>query len=196
MTRAIFLILGFLAITGCTRIDTNFGMASTPLETSRAAVAASPYNVRKINVDVPRSLSVSEANAYFPRADIVWRGDPFGDRHAQVARIMQSGLEKGTGALRGRTPVVLDIRLQRFHALSDKARYSFGGVHNIVFAMQIRSAATGQVVQPWRLINAEFPAAGGTAAIEEERRGLTQKVLIERRLAQVIQYELSATPAN
>jgi hypothetical protein len=30
---------------------------------------------------------VSEENVYAPEAEIVWRGEPEGDRHAQVAQI-------------------------------------------------------------------------------------------------------------
>lgn len=29
-------------------------------------------------------LSVSESNSYYPNADVVWRGDPIGDRIQQI----------------------------------------------------------------------------------------------------------------
>ena len=73
--------------------------------------SSSPFTVSRINVDVPRSLSVSEANGYYPRADIVWRGDPIGDRHQQIAAIMETGLTAGTQAMAGGMPVVLDVRV-------------------------------------------------------------------------------------
>ena len=34
------------------------------------------YNVVDIRVAVPQHLRVSEANVFYPLADIVWRGDP------------------------------------------------------------------------------------------------------------------------
>lgn len=191
IARIASLFLALVTASGCTMMDTNFGLSKTPLTMDRAAIAASPYRVATINIDVPRSLTVSEANAYFPRADIVWREDPRGDRHAQVEKILRDGLTQGAANLRGPRRVVVDVRLQRFHALSEKARYTYGGIHNIVFSMRVRAAGSGEVIEDWRVINAEFSASGADAAIAEDRRGLTQKVLIQSRLAQVIQYELS-----
>lgn len=34
--------------------------------------------ITAINVNVPQSLKVSEANRYYPSSDIVWREDPLG----------------------------------------------------------------------------------------------------------------------
>ena len=63
---------------------------------------------------------MSEENVYAPEADIVWRGEPEGDRHAQVAQIFRDSARAGTRALRGGRRVTLDITLHGFHALSDK----------------------------------------------------------------------------
>ena len=52
--------------------------------------AALPVTVARVEVRVPRSLKVSEANRYLPAGDIVWREDPPGDRHAQVQAIVQA----------------------------------------------------------------------------------------------------------
>ena len=89
-------------------------------------------NVSQINVRVPTSLKVSEANRYYPNGDIVWREDPMGNRHAQVAKIVHDAMTVGTQSFTGPVPVILDIELVRFHALSEKARYTVGGVHNVI----------------------------------------------------------------
>ena len=38
-------------------------------------VVAPLYTIADVRVSVPRSLRVSEANVFYPMADIVWRGD-------------------------------------------------------------------------------------------------------------------------
>ena len=54
------------------------------------AVPAPDFSVVDVRVIVPETLKVSEANTYKPRADIVWRGDPYGNRYEQVAAIMRA----------------------------------------------------------------------------------------------------------
>ena len=82
--------------------------------------------------------------------------------------------------------------LQRFHSLTEKARYSVGGVHNIIeFDLTVRRASTGEALAPARRVEADLPALGGTAAIESDRAGQTQKVRVTTFLQSVIQQELS-----
>lgn len=149
------------------------------------------YDVRGITVSVPQSLSVSEANIFYPVADIVWRGDPRGDRHAQVQAIFESALGLATANMHSGPAVWVDIEVRRFHALTEKTRYTVGGINAIDFTMTIRDAATGQPVQTPRKINADFRAIGGTAAIEAEAHGRTEKVLILDHLRGVFLRELS-----
>ena len=162
-------------------------VAAIPAVTARAV----PFTVTQVNVTVPRSLSTSEANSYYPRADIVWRGDPIGDRHRQVADILEAGLRAGTADMAGSVPVTLDVTAVRFHSLTEKARYSVGGVHNIIFDLTVRNAATGVPLSPTRRVEADLPALGGTAAIEADRQGQTQKVRLHGFLQQVIRQELA-----
>jgi hypothetical protein len=150
------------------------------------------YTVTEINVSVPRTLRVSERNSFYPGGDIVWREDPIGDRHQQVADIVYAGLAKGAEALDGLRPVILDVEVTRFHALTEKARYTVGGVHAIQFMLTIRDAETGAVIEPEKKVVADFPALGGMAAIAAEQRGMTQKVRITGQLAHVIKEELSS----
>jgi hypothetical protein len=148
-------------------------------------------NVAQINVRVPTSLKVSEANRYYPGGDIVWREDPMGNRHAQVSKIMHAALAVGTEGFQGPVPVILDVEVVRFHALSEKARYTVGGVHHIVFKMVLRDARTGQLLSEPRRIESDLQAFGGQQAIAAESRGLTQKVRISGHLAEVIRQEMT-----
>ncbi len=148
-------------------------------------------NVAQINVSVPTKLRVSEANRYYPYGDIVWREDPMGNRHAQVARIMYDAMTDGTASFTGPVPVILDIEVVRFHALSEKARYTIGGVHHVVFNMVLRDGNTGQPLSEPRRVATDLDAFGGQQALNAEARGLTQKVRISGHLGEVIRQELS-----
>ena len=163
-------------------------------------VMASQYAVASINVTVPRSLVASEANTFRPNADIVWRGDAPGDRHAQVAAIFQKAIATGTASMTSGRQVALDIEVTRFHGVTEKTRFTIGGVHSMHFILTVRDAATGEILQPPHAIVADVKAAGGSRAIAEDRAGRTQHVVVEQRLAEVIRRELSvpvgAMPQN
>lgn len=152
--------------------------------------ALGPLHVTGVRVSVPRSLEVDERNRYYPSGDIVWREDPIGDRHEQVAVIVRDALEAGTSPLKEGRAVTLDVEVSRFHALTEKARYTFGGVHAIQFSYVLRDADTGAALIKPRFIRADFDALGGSAAIAAEAKGITQKVRITQHLAQVISEEL------
>ena len=162
-----------------------------PVETIALVAPLTDVRVENVTVRVPRSLSVSEANRYLPKADIVWRGDVIGDRHAQVAAIFDTAMRRGTEALDGSVPVAIDVKVLRFHALTEKARYTVGGVHNINFELTIRNADTGALLTEPRLVRADLDGFGGKQALQAEARGLTQKVRITAHLAEVIRQELS-----
>ncbi len=151
----------------------------------------SPVTVNEITVRVPRTLKVSERNVYLPRADIVWRGDPIGDRYAQVQKIFETALRRGVADLKGPIRVDLDVQVRRFHALTEKARYTIGGVHAITFDLAIKDPETGELLVPVRRIRADLEAFGGQQAILADARGETQKVRITNHLAEVIRAELS-----
>lgn len=156
----------------------------------QAFMLGTSFSVAKVNVRVPRTLRVSEANRYLPKGDIVWREDPVGDRHAQVQAIVQAGLERGVRALQGPVATELDVEVLRFHALTQKARYTTGGVHAISFTMVLRDAETGEALTPVRQIDADFTAYGGRRALVAIADGQTQKVRITQELAKVIQQEI------
>ncbi len=155
------------------------------------------WRVVAVDVRVPSSLSVSEANTYAPDADIVWREDPYGkgSRYQQVDAILTEAVKRGAKVLHGSKPVKLVIVLQQFHALSEKARYGLNnaGVHNIVFTAQVFDARTGKPLTNPDLIKADLVAYVGEQAIEAERKGLTQKVRITDHVSKVIAGWLSHT---
>ena len=86
MVRIIALLTLALGIAGCmSTVDT--ASRATPLDmplTAETTAFQHSYAVEDVQVFVPEPLSVSEANSFYPIADIVWRGDLFGDRHQQV----------------------------------------------------------------------------------------------------------------
>lgn len=155
------------------------------------AVGAPLVHVTEIEVRVPRSLKVSERNSYLPGGDIVWHGDPPGDRHAQVAAVVLEGLQDGVRDLDGPRGVRLLVEVTRFHALTPKARYTFGGVHAIQFRLTVLDSETGETLVADRFVKADFRALGGEAALAAEARGLTQKRRIVDHLARVIHDELT-----
>ncbi len=154
------------------------------------AVPAVTFNVQDVRISVPASLSVSEANIYYPSADIVWRGDVFGERHQQVQTIFQDAMDRGVKDLNGSRAVIVNIEVQRFHSLTERARYTVGGMHSIKFTMSLRDVQTGAIIGKTRLVNADLKAFGGKKAVAAEHRGLTQKVRISDHLADVIRNEL------
>ena len=149
-----------------------------------------PLNVVGVEVTVPRDLRVSEAEVFYPIADIVWRGDPRGDRYAQVQAIYDRAVAAAIPPLNHGLPVVAEIVVTRFHCVTDKTRYTFGGVHSLTFTLTIRDAASGAVLSGPRKVKADVAAHGGQKAIADDMAGLTQKQIVTERLASVIRGEL------
>ncbi|SLN44103.1 hypothetical protein AQS8620_01756 [Aquimixticola soesokkakensis] len=193
LALALALVLG---TTACTTVETAtrglpIDTPVTGLQAGAQAYVLPDFNVAKVNITVPRTLEVSEADAYYPKADIVWRGDALGDRYAQVEAILAQGLNAGAATLSGQRAVIVDITLTRFHSLTEKTRHSIGGDHNVIFAMTVRDARSGEVLIPAHMVDGTLNAFGGLDAIRAERAGQTQKVRITDHLAQVIVRELT-----
>lgn len=147
--------------------------------------------VRSVKVLVPETLEVSEANRYFPKADIVWRGEPIGDRHKQVHDIVETAMKRGVDGLDGDLTVDLEVEVLKFHALTEKARYTTGGVHNMELLVSVRDINTGELLLPARKLKADLEAFGGNEALQADAAGQTQKVRITAHLAAVINAELT-----
>lgn len=159
------------------------------------AYLVAQYDVEAIRVTVPSRLKVSEANTFKPHADIVWRGEAPGDRYVQVAAIFRDAMAMGTATMQKGRKVDLEVEVTRFHALTEKTRYTIGGMHEMRFILTVRDTATGAILSGPREIVADVKASGGAAAIAEDQAGRTQRVVTVERLTQVIRRELSA-PAS
>ena len=157
---------------------------------------ALPLNVVKVDVSVPMTLRVSEANTWLPNADIVWRGEARGNRWEQVETIFDEAAKVGTADLTKGLAVVAEVEVTRFHCLTEKTRATMGGNHAMQFMLTLRDAATGEIVDGPRLVVADTRASGGSKAIAEDYAGRTQRVVVVERLAQVLHRELTSLTVN
>lgn len=157
----------------------------------KAVVMASQYNVTEIRIDVPRTLRVSEANMFYPLADIVWRGEPIGDRYMQVHSIFTDAFGIGTAKMKSGPAVIVEATVTRFHGVTEKARYTVGGVFNMNFDLTVRDAATGAILDGPRAVALDVRSAGGSAALAEEQAGRTQRIVVIEALQAKIRHELS-----
>jgi hypothetical protein len=162
------------------------------------AELAKTWRLAEVRVLVPKSLVVSEAKSLLPSADIVWREDPLGDRHAQVGKIVQTAVLRGAQGLRGSRPVIIDITVTRFHALTFEAELSNNdwGVHNVDFTAQVLDARTGDVIVPATPIRAETPAYSGAKMKALRAKGQTQKSIITNHIAATVAGWLGLGPDN
>ena len=154
-------------------------------------IVQAQYDVQNIQIIVPRDLRVSEANVFFPIADIVWHGEPLGDRYKQVEAIYAEATQRATTGMDQGRAVNVSVQITRFHCLTPKTRYTVGGVHSLEFVLQVTDAKTGDIIDGPRLINADVKGSGGMRAQEEEDVGITQRIVIVNRLVQVFQDELT-----
>lgn len=181
-------------LTACSGAD--IVSRNAPLETPRVATQAASqvvrdYALHSIRFAVPEDMTVSEANSYYPIADIVWRGDPLGNRPAQITEIFQTAIQGAGEGLTGSTQITVDVELVRFHSLTERTRYSVGGVHSIKFDLTIRDANTGAIIEPTRRIDGDFAGLGGYAAMAADNAGQGQKVRITTHLTSLFFQELS-----
>jgi hypothetical protein len=202
------LVVGLaLGLSGCVQPDASrSGQPGTmSLATKNAPKAgavevakkvAIPLNVTDVVIKVPTSLRVSEADTWYPLADVVWRGEPRANRLVQVQAIFEEAAARGTSDLKSGVAVVAEVEVVRFHCVTEKTRNTIGGMHSMFFNLTIRDAATGAVLDGPRLVNAETKASGGSKAISEDYAGRTQRVVVVERLAQVLHDELDTLLAD
>jgi hypothetical protein len=182
----IALVCGAMSVSGCvsTTVSTRNVIVDDIPRAAATAEARQDWSLASLVVNVPRSLTVSEdAHLLKPRADIVWRGDPPGDRYVQIEGILRGALEGQLAQMGGSVPVEVQIDVTRFHAQTERVRYTVGGQHEIEFFVTVRHAETGAILSGPRHVDLTFRAYGGQAAIEAEARGETQRVRITQRVA-------------
>lgn len=168
-----------VALAGCG------GTFATSYDNPVAAEVSRGWRVSGVSVSVPDRLSTTEANVLAPNADIVWHGEPKGNRRAQVARIVEEGLKKGGTGLRGRSGVVLQAQLIHFHGVTPIAvNEAPAAVHNISYILQVVDRATGKVVAGPEVIQADLPAFTKSAAVVASTSGITERQRIVDHIAE------------
>src|SRR5690606_42138399 len=133
MMKPALLALGLaLGLAGCA---TTWETAYEQVDPAQAA----GWRVAAVEVAVPETLTTSDKNSYLPDFDIVWHGEPAGDRGAQAAAILEEGIEKGSAGQRGRTAVPIVAPLRPLRAITPGLRdgRQNSGVHNIHEAGQL-----------------------------------------------------------
>lgn len=190
--RIVTALILSLGLSACSNYDlaTRNTVSDDGARGSATVVTLPAIDVVDTKIIVSRSLQVSEANSYYPVGDIVWRGDAFGDRHAQIEAILGESMALAQSGHSGSVPAVVEIELRRFHSITEKTRFSVGGVHSIRFNLTLRDPKTGAALAPTREIRADLREYGGDRAMQAERQGLTQKLRVTRHLANVLRAEL------
>ncbi|MFY0690895.1 MAG: hypothetical protein JXR14_03125 [Paracoccaceae bacterium] len=156
---------------------------------ANVGVAAADWTVSRVQIDVSPDLTVSDADLYYPIADIVWRGDPPGDRRLQVATLMEESLTDGLSHLSGTQDVSMTFVVRRFHSVTERARAALGGVHSIMFDLSVFDTETGLRILGPLPIDASLAAFGRGEALKADLRGETQKVRIRRHLGNLMRVE-------
>jgi len=184
MKRIAMALLGLAAmgVSACSTAPAIDVTQDVTLPSGLAAQAqAADWQVEEIIITVPETLTVSEANSIKPRADIVWREDPVGNRHDQVRAVIQEAMDFALAPLRdeGATPITVHMEVTRFHALTERARYTIGGEHEIEFIFTVRDAETGVALTGPIPVDLTFRALGGGRAVEAEAQGIYQRDRIQ-----------------
>jgi hypothetical protein len=172
--------LAFAAVlSGCA------GSFATDYDKGVEADVSRAWRVADIVVVAPASLTTTEENSLAPNADIVWHGEPRGDRRLQAARIVEDGLRAGSAALNGRTPVRLQAQLNHFHGITPVAlNQAPAAVHNISYILQVVSLSTGDTLFGPETIQADLPALTQSAAAVAAANGISERQRIVDHIAE------------
>lgn len=183
MDRRSFLALpALLTLAGC---GVPLAQRSDPRPVMQRA-----YDLRGFRFAAAQDLEVSERESFYPTADIVWRGDPFGDRVAQIGAMFAEAAARNRRVLNGPVPVDVMVQLVRFHGVTNRTRYTVGGNYNIVFDMTVYAAGSNTVIEPTRRVVGNLDAPGGETAVRLEESGQTQKVRVTDYLTGLLRSQL------
>jgi hypothetical protein len=183
MHRRTFIVsLSLLGLMGC---GSAFGMKS-----GERPLMDRSYALQGLNFNALPGLVVSEDESFYPTADVVWRGDPLGPRIPQIAAMFEEAAARNRLVVDGTLPVMVDVTLVRFHGVTNRTRYTVGGVYNVAFDMTVRNANTGAVIEPTRRVVGNLEAPGGERATQLESQGQTQKVRVTDFLTSLLRAQL------
>lgn len=183
-------VLALMLLAGCGGTFRTYYPEPVP------AAQSAGWRLSSVEVTAPRSLVVSEADVFIPKADIVWREDPStGNRYEQVESIMKTAITEGAHGLKGSRPVTIQATMTRFHAMTFKAETQApGGVHDVEFDLQIKDARTGAVLFGPEHVEASFPAMTGEQMARARVAGQSQKSQITAHVARTIRGLLGLGP--
>lgn len=169
-----------LTLASCAgRFETGYGVTISS-DSSRA------WRLSDVIVTVPVTATTTELNTFAPTADIVWHGEPPGDRKAQVAALIDEGVRLGARGLGGVQPVTIAVLVERFHGVTPLAvARAPAAVHSISYTMQIFDSSTGAELTPVIPVRADLEALVGPAAITAAMQGRDQRSRIVAHIAAV-----------
>lgn len=183
-----FAVVSLTVLAACGGV---FETAYTPLDPA----VTRDWRVAEVNFSVPPGLTIGSPMMLAPDADIVWFGEPPGDRRDQVDAIMTDAIERAGATLDGNRAVVINASLIRFHAMTPVAvSQSPQGVHDIAFMIEVLDAGSGARLTEASRIDAALPALTGSAAVIADRQGQSQKVRITDYVAFVTAGWLGTAP--
>ncbi|MCU9848920.1 hypothetical protein OEZ60_12985 [Defluviimonas sp. WL0024] len=173
-------LIACLVLTGCaTHWSTDY---AAPLD----AEVTRTWHVHEVDVLIPEKLTVSDENLLMPPADIVWHGDPDGDRRAQVSAILNDGIAAGTTGLVGDRPVKLEVVLREFHGVTPIAMVNApSAVYNIHYSIRAVDADTGAALTEPAEVDADLAAHVGADLITASLEGSDEKSRLREHLAEV-----------
>lgn len=162
----------------------------------QSADQVAAWSLGDVQVEVSNKLTVTQSPStrYPPTTELVWYGDPPGDRKAQVIDLMADAVRAGAAdALVGVQPVTIALNITEFHAMTPRARATELqlGVHEIMFDISVIDNS-GAVIASETGIRADLQAFSGATALQAEQLGQGQKIRIQSRVAQVIRAWLVA----
>lgn len=175
-----FAALGLLV--SCSSRNTAFSDEVSTVESTN-------WHVHDVQVVVPDSLTTSEVNILRPNVDVVWHGEPRGDRLQQVGIILKDALEVAAESLIPENlhrPVVIEATLIQFHSLTPRARSLVGGIHKVKFSIQVVDQKSGEILAGPTVIQADEFAFGNWKAARADAEGQTMKIRISNRIAEVV----------
>ena len=179
LSKIVLATLALGLLSACTFQNTRY-------TTEVSSEQSSGWHLSDVQITVPNALTTSDVNLFQPDVDVVWHGDPAGDRKQQVAVILEDAIENAAKNMTGSRGVVIQATLIRFHSLTPKARTVIGGVHKVAFAIQVVDDKTGAILAGPDVIEADVEAFGGWQAVESDARGETPKLRISNRITEVV----------
>ena len=153
------------------------------------------WTVGQVIATVPEFLTVSNDNSLAPNADIVWHGEPFGDRKEQVAAILKEAVTNAVAPLSGPRAVAISIQVLHFHGVTPvSTNRAPGAVHNIRFRIVAYDARSIEPLTPIEVIDADLEANVGASAVTAALEGQTERVRIVDHLTRVTEGWLGIGP--